>query len=242
MKRRDLGLSLVLGVLGVALSNYFYYLAIQKTNVATAITLQYTSPILVLLYMVARRRQRATLRRVGSVMLAVFGIALTVGIIGPGKFRVSLGGLVAAELASAAFAYYNVAAGSLLERYDRWRVLVMALAAAAVFWQIVNPPWKIIAAHYGGPEWLFLTVFAITSVLLPFSFYFAGLQYLDATRAVVTSSLEPVFSIAIAAAVLGESLGVMQFVGISVVLIATIAVQLPERPKRERAPIAGTIG
>jgi drug/metabolite transporter (DMT)-like permease len=35
----------VLGILGVAASNYLYYLAIQRTNVATAIILQYTAPI-----------------------------------------------------------------------------------------------------------------------------------------------------------------------------------------------------
>jgi drug/metabolite transporter, DME family len=51
----DFGKTFLLGVLGVAASNYFYYLAIQKTNVATAIILQYTAPIWVLLYMVARR-------------------------------------------------------------------------------------------------------------------------------------------------------------------------------------------
>ena len=234
MGRRDLGLSLALGVFGVAFSNYFYYLAIQKTNVATAIILQYTAPILVLLYMVARRRQRATPRRVGSVLLAVFGIALTVGMIGPGRFRVSPSGLIAAEMAAASFAYYNVAAGGLLQRYDRWRVLVMALTAAVLFWLVVNPPWKIMAAHYSGLEWLFLAVFAMSSVLLPFSFYFGGLQCLDATRAVVTSCLEPVFSIAIAAATLGEKLGPMQFIGISVVLSATVAVQLPERLNGEK--------
>ncbi|PYX35684.1 MAG: hypothetical protein DMG81_17525 [Acidobacteria bacterium] len=50
----DLGRMVVLGVLGVAASNYLYYLAIQKTNVATAIILQYTAPVLVLLYMVTR--------------------------------------------------------------------------------------------------------------------------------------------------------------------------------------------
>jgi drug/metabolite transporter (DMT)-like permease len=229
MGRRDLGLSLALGVLGVAFSNYFYYLSIQKTNVATAITLQYMAPILVLLYMVARRQQRATPRRVGSVLLAVFGIALTVGLIGGGQFRISLTGFVVAELSAAAFAYYSVAAGDLLQRHDRWRVLVMSLLAAALFWLVVNPPWKIIAAHYSGQEWLFLMVFAITSVLLPSSFYFGGLQCLDPTRAIVTSCLEPVFSIAIAAATLGERLGVMQFIGISVVLVASITVQLPEK-------------
>jgi len=67
------------------------------------------------------------------------------------------------------------------------------------------------------------------SMLLPFSFYFAGLQYLDATRAIVTSCLEPVFAILIAAAFLGEGLGPLQVVGVVVVLTASIVVQLPEK-------------
>src|SRR5690242_6005582 len=53
-----------IGIFGVAASNYFYYLAIQKTNVATAIIVQYTAPVWVLLYMVARGVQRPTLPRV----------------------------------------------------------------------------------------------------------------------------------------------------------------------------------
>jgi drug/metabolite transporter, DME family len=57
----DVGRTVVLGVLGVAVSNYFYYLAIQKTNVATAIIIQYTAPVWVLLYMVVRGRQKPTL-------------------------------------------------------------------------------------------------------------------------------------------------------------------------------------
>ena len=69
----------LLGILGVAASNYFYYLAIQRTNVATAIMLQYTAPMWVLFYMVARRRQTATLSRWVAVALVVSGIALVIG-------------------------------------------------------------------------------------------------------------------------------------------------------------------
>jgi drug/metabolite transporter (DMT)-like permease len=71
-------------------------------------------------------------------------------------------------------------------------------------------------------------------VLLPFSFYFAGLQYLDATRAIVTSCLEPVFAMVLAALFVGESLQPVQGVGIAVVLIATVLVQLQSRPGGER--------
>jgi DME family drug/metabolite transporter len=227
--KRDFIRCLVLGVLGMAASNYFYYLAIQKTNVATAIILQYTAPIWVLLYMVMRGLQRPTLRRMGSIALALVGIALVIGLLGPGHFTVNTIGLVAAELAAFSFAYYNVAGSRLLARYDRWRVLVWSLLGAALFWMVVNPPWVIVQAHYSAAQWLFLFVFAMTSVLAPFSLYFGGLQFLDATRAIVTSCLEPVFAIVIAAVVLGEALGPMQIIGIIVVLAATILVQLPDR-------------
>ncbi len=162
---RDLVRFFLLGILGVAASNYLYYLAIQRTNVATAIILQYTAPVWVLLYMVARGAQPPSLRRSAAVGLAVVGCALAVG-------------------------------------------------------------------HYGREQWGFMLVFSLVSVLGPFSCYFAGLQHLEPTRAIVVSCLEPVFSIVIAALVLGELLRPMQTVGIVLVLVAIVLIQLPERAAR----------
>ena len=225
----DLGRLVLLGVLGVAASNYFYYLAIQKTNVATAIILQYTAPVLVLLYMVARGLQKATVQRVSAVALAVVGSVLAIGVVGAGGLRLNTVGVIAGMLAAVSFSFYNVAGHNLLTRYDRWIVLLYTTLSAAVFWLVVNPPWKLAAAHYSGIEWSFLLVFAVVSVLAPFSFYFAGLQHLEPTRAIVSSCLEPVFSIVIAAVVLGEGARPTQVVGIVVVLAAIVLVQLPDR-------------
>ena len=78
----DLVQCLVLGMLGVAASNYFYYVAIQKTSVAIAIILQYTAPVWVLLYVVARRQQKSPLQKIAAVGVAIAGIALTIGMVG----------------------------------------------------------------------------------------------------------------------------------------------------------------
>jgi len=233
----DLGQMFLLGILGVAASNYFYYLAIQRTNVATAITLQYTAPVWVLLYAFARGQNRPTLQRVGAVGLAIAGIALVIGIFSPGGFRLDALGVTAALLAALSFAFYNVGGHELLSRYDRWIVLLYTLLSASLFWLIVNPPWKIAAAHYANEQWLFLFGFSLISVLGPFAFYFAGLQHLEPTRAIVVSCLEPVFSIVIAAATLGELLGPLQALGIVLVLIAIMLVQLPDRKLRESATL-----
>jgi DME family drug/metabolite transporter len=107
-------------------------------------------------------------------------------------------------------------------------VLVWTLAAASAFWLIVNPPWKVAAAHYALSQWVFLFGFSMISVLGAFSLYFLGLQHLEPTRAIIASCLEPVFSILLAALLLGEGLRPVQTVGMACVLAAIILVQRPE--------------
>jgi DME family drug/metabolite transporter len=226
---RDLGQLFLIGILGVAASNYFYYLAIQRTNVATAIIVQYTAPIWVLLYTVARRLQKPSLQQVAAVGLAVTGIALVIGVFGGGGLRLDAVGLFAALLAAFSFAIYNIGGHDILARRDRWIVLLYTTCSASLFWLLVNPPWKLVAAHYSAAQWLFLLLFSLLSVLAPFAFYFAGLQHLEPTRAIVVSCLEPVFSILIAAIALGELMRPLQVVGIVFVLAAITVVQLPNR-------------
>ena len=221
---------LVLGILGVAISNYFYYVAIQRTSVAIAIIVQYTAPVWVLLYVVARGQQRLTLQRVAAVAVAITGIALTIGIVGGRSvLRVDAYGLFAAVLASFSFAFYNVGGHRILLHHDRWRVLIWTLASASVFWLFLNPPWKLAGYSYTLSQWTFLLVFSLISVLGAFSLYFLGLQYLEPSRAIIASCLEPVFSIVLAAAVLGEGLRPIQILGIVFVLSAIVIVQLPTR-------------
>jgi DME family drug/metabolite transporter len=236
----DLGRLLLLGLGGVAVSNYFYYLAIQRTDVATAIIVQYTAPVWVLVYMAARGLEKLTLAKITAVILAIAGIALVIGLFGQGRPHLDLIGVIAALIAAFSFAYYNIGGHSVLARYDRWTVLLYTTLAAAAFWIVINPPDKIVAAHYSATTWLFLVVFSMTSVLLPFSFYFAGLQYLEPTKAIIASCLEPVFTILIAAVALKEVVKPLQGLGVALVLGAILVVQRPARG-RPVPPLAGPV-
>jgi drug/metabolite transporter, DME family len=236
---RDLAHCFLLGTLGVAVSNYFYYVAIERTSVAIAIIVQYTAPVWVLIYVVARGQQKLTAQRILAVALAVVGIALVIDILrvrSGSALHLDLYGILAALLASFSFAFYNVSGHRILARYDRWRVLVWTLASAAAFWLIVNPPWKVAQAHYVAAQWLFLFVFSMISVLGAFSLYFLGLQHLEPSRAIITSCLEPVFSIVLAALLLGEVLRPIQTLGIIFVLAAIVIVQ-----RSDRAVAEGTV-
>jgi drug/metabolite transporter (DMT)-like permease len=252
MKLIDIRDCMIVGTLGIAASNYLNYLSIQRTNVATAIILQYQAPVLVLCWMLLRKLQRPTFLRITGVLVSVVGSVLAIGIVSqsvhfpwlailPGQIRFDVIGVVAALLAAVAFAFYNVFGRHLVKAHDPWTVLAWSLAGAAIGWVFINPPWKVIAAHYTSPQWGFMGLFSITSILIPFALYSTGLHHLDATRAIVISCLQPVFSVLIAAVTLGELVGKIQTAGILLVLASTILVQLetqqgaPAPPPREPA-------
>lgn len=237
LPRADIGRMALIGTLGMAASNYLYYLAIQRTNVATAIIVQYTAPVWVVLYMVGRGLQKATVKRVGAVGIVLTGIALVINLFSRGGFRADAIGVGAALLASFSFSFYNIAVHDVLKRYDRWKVLFWVVLTVTIFWAVVNPPWRWIAPGYTRGQILFLCAFSLISMVGPFSCYFAGLQHLEPTQAVVASCLEPVFAILVAAITLGEHVSVVQGIGVILVLLAIIVIQLPERDEREAAVV-----
>lgn len=228
ISRRDLLLSLLVGTLGLAGSNFFYYFAIEKSTVAIAITLQYTAPIWVLLTMVLAGRERATAGRFAAVLLAVLGCALTIDLFQSGLSGSRIG-IIAALLASFSYAFYNIAAQSLVSRNHQFKIMAYALLGAAVLWAVLNPPWRLAAQNYSAGQWAFLFLFACLSMLLPYFFYFTGLKYLDPTRAVLASCLEPVFAILFAAVFVQEGLRWSQILGIAAVLGSVVMVQLHGR-------------
>jgi drug/metabolite transporter (DMT)-like permease len=241
MSRRDALDCMVVGVFGIAASNFFYYYAIQQTTVATAIIMQYIAPVLVLLYMIGRKLQKPTTTRLLGVTFAVVGSVLAIGVvtktlgfpwltISTHDVKLNFLGVTAALLSAITFSFYNIFGQHLVARHDRWTVMVWAMAGAAIGWLFVNPPWKVIAAHYAPGQWGFMALFSVFSIVVPFSLYLWGLQLLDPTRAIVTSCLEPVFAILIAALALGETVSHIQVAGIVLTLAATIVIQLPEKP------------
>ena len=229
ISRRDLLLCIFTGTLGLAGSNYFYYLSIQKASVAIAITLQYTAPVWVLITMVLGGRDRFTVRRVAAAVLAMVGTALAIDVLHSG-LNLKAVGVLAGIIASFSYAFYNIVAQALVSRNHQFKVMFYALLAASVLWFIVNPPGHLIAEHFTRAQWSFLFLFACLSTLLPYFFYFTGLKYLDPTRAVIASCLEPVFAILFAVSFVGEVLRPVQVLGIASVLLATVIVQMQRQP------------
>ena len=220
---------LLLGAIGVAGSNFFYYYAISKTSVATAIVVQYMAPVYVLLIRVAMGEEKFSRYRVAAVVSAVAGCALVVGIGSGVDLRGNMVGIVAAQAAAWSFTLSNIGGGRLTARHDPFLVMLYSMLGAALLWLPIHTPYAWIGEHYDVRQWAFILAFAVVSMLVPYTMFFLALKLLDATRVIVTSCLEPVFAALLAWMLLHEPLKPLQVSGVGLVILATLLLQVRRR-------------
>jgi len=214
----DFGRLALLGIFGMALSNYTYYFALQRIPVATAALLIYTAPLLVLAAGVLFQGEALRRRDVVAALVTLGGAAFVVRAYEPAALAGSLAGLAASMLTAVAFAFYNLWAKRMAPRLSPWTILTYALATTAAFWLPLAPPWTILAVPHPPLVWAGLGVVVVFGTLLPFALYLAGLARITAAHASVTSTLEPAVAATVAFLVLGERLDWIQAAGGALIL------------------------
>jgi drug/metabolite transporter (DMT)-like permease len=175
-----------------------------------------------------------------SLCLAFGGCFLMVGGYDLTIFETTKAGIVAGFGAAGCFTFYNVYSEYGLRMYSIWTILFYAFTAAAVFWWCLHPPWKIIAAHYPLQVWLLFIGLGLFSTLVPFALYFAGIHRIRATRASITSMLEPVIAGVVAYVFLDETMYFLQLVGAGFVLGGIVLLQIEREPMYRKSHRLGS--
>jgi len=230
VKLRDLYKFALLGIIGGAGSNFTYYYTIKETNVATAILLQYLAPLIVLGYAAITKVEELNFAKIIAGVVSLVGCFLAVGGEDFSLAHISSIGLFTGLLSAGAWAFTNIWLRRLVPDYNVWTSLVYAFIFASLFWLFFNSPAQLIEAHYSSDTWLTFLGFAVISILIPHSLYFNGVQYLTASRAIITATFEPVVAIVSAYLALSEGLTTIQVVGALLVVAAIAILQM----KKER--------
>jgi drug/metabolite transporter (DMT)-like permease len=222
---RDLWKFALLGCIGVAGTNFSYYYAIRESTVATAILIQYTAPLLVMGYEVWRGHERLSGIKIGAAILSLAGCFLAVGGYDSGVLKLTPLALLAGIGSIIGFAFMTVFTRDVLKSQNVWTMTFYSIGFAALFWLVQNPPWAIPAEIPSSGTLLPLAVLAVVSLLIPHSLFFSGLRWVPPSRAIITSTIEPIVAIGSAALVLGEYLQPLQILGAVVVIGAIVVLQ-----------------
>jgi len=213
-----------LGVAGLAVVQLSYFLAIERLPISVALTIQFTGPMLVLLWLRVAHGRRLRRSLYGAVALSVVGSALVVEIYDAG----SLDGLGVAFAVAAAItlAIYFVGFERAGQTYDAFTTLVWALGFATLFWLLVSPPWTFPYEDYGSARAAGLTLAVVlVGTLGPFLLNVTALRLVPAARVGVVATLEPPLATIVAWVVHDEALTAIQIGGGMLVIVAVAWVQ-----------------
>jgi drug/metabolite transporter (DMT)-like permease len=223
----------LLGIIGLAGANFTYYFTIKESSVATAITIQYTAPLFVMAYEVFRGEERFTAIKLVAALLALAGCVCVVTGFNFSTLQISSMGLLTGIGSIITFSILTITTRHLLVRYGAWTVTFYSIAFASLFWLIINAPRTVLPQTTSPSLWLSLFALAMTSVLIPNLMFSAGLRHVVPSRAVITSTLEPVIAIITAAIFIGEQVGAVQTVGSLLVIVAIMLLQLTREDNDE---------
>lgn len=219
---RALAAIIGMGALGYVGQSLCYFSALQHAQASLVALLLYLYPAFVTLLAAWWLGERLTRAKAVALALCVAGSALMVGG-GRGEplgIALALGAAVVYSLyivvgAKAARGVDPLATVAIICCAAAATLVVLALARATMF--DAPPHWPRAASG-----WAALVAIALVSTVAAMLAFFAGLARLGAARTSMLSTLEPVVTVALAAALFGETLTPLQWMGGVAILVAVL--------------------
>ena len=203
-----------------------YAIAVQAGGAALASVLLYTAPAWVAVLAWRFLRESMTGLKIAAVCLTVAGAA-TVSLGNAANETANLAAIGFGLLAGLAYALYFIFGKAFLSRYATATVFLYALPLGAAcmlpFFTFQPRPF---------PAWLACAGLAACSTFGAYSIYYAGLRRIEASRAAVIASLEPVVAAVLAFALFNERFTLVGYAGSALILSAVLMTILGARRAR----------
>lgn len=242
---RETGAVLGLGIAGVALVQWLYFVAIDRLPVGIALLLEFTAPLLVAVFARVVYRERVRRRLWLGLGLSLAGLALVAQVWA--GLTLDLVGVLAGFGAALSLSAYFLIGERSVTNQSPIVVLTEAFLVAAVVWNLVRPVTGLrqfdLSAHvsltgslgqFDAPLWGLLGWLVVLGTVAPFLAELSALQYLSATDVTLIGMLEPVGASALGWLWFRESLGPLQLLGAALVLVGIGLAQTARLTGRRR--------
>lgn len=218
---RDLPAFVGFALVGVTLFYASLNIAIDAGGVSLAFVLLYTAPAFVAVLAASLLGERLTRSKALLVTVSIVGVALvsTAGGVGVTPTPAAVAWGLTAGLSYASYYLFGKWA---LRRYRPVTIFAVVMPVGALgLLPLVG--FEVIRMS-SSSVWLDVGLMGVLSTYLAYYVYYSGLRTVEATRAVLVATVEPLLAAALAALLFGERLGPSGIVGgVLVLLAATLA-------------------
>lgn len=235
IKLKDLWCFIGSGVVSVAVFSFCYFKCIQYSSLSMASILLYTAPIFVMLFSVFLFKEKLTVTKVVSLVMAFCGCLFVTGVFTQ-NVVINVVAVMFGVMSGVCYALYSIF--SRLALNSGYSPLTITLytfvfsAIASVLVIDVQPVFEYMTdSTY---NFLYCIVFALLSSVVPYVTYTIGLKYVKPSTASIIASIEPVVATVMGALVFDEAVQVpFGYIGIALVIASIVLINLIPENKKE---------
>jgi drug/metabolite transporter (DMT)-like permease len=217
----------LIGLFSQFFFNVLYFNAIQKTTIATAVTLLYTAPIFIAVMARIFYKELFTPFKTVALLLCIGGcfFAATGGSME--TLQLNLPGVLMGLGAGFTFALLTILSKAIINDYHQLTIIVYSIGFGLLFYLPFSHPLEIFQMDLALKAWLLLGSIGLISTVIAYGFYITGLSYgIEASRAGIVSTLELVVAVILSYLIFKEALWGWKLAGILMVVFSVAIVQV----------------
>ena len=216
----------LMGLFSQLLFNLFYFSCIQKTTVATAVTLLYSAPIFIAV--MARVFYKELFSPIKTVALSLCMVGCFFAATGGSAavLKLNLIGVLMGLGAGFTFSLVTIISKAIIHKYHQLTIIVYALGFGLLFYLPFSHPLIIFQKNLPLEAWLLISSFGVISTSIAYGLYITGISYgIEVSRAGIISTLELVVGVILSYLIFKEVLWGWKLAGILMVIFSVIIVQ-----------------
>ncbi|OTA25715.1 EamA family transporter [Alloscardovia macacae] len=218
---------LLFSIFGLMANQFTYLKAIENTNAGTATVLQYLTPIIVLAYMSMKNRVPPALLEILATILAIVGTYLLATHGNLTSLAVTPAGLVWGIMSAFTYAAYIILPVALIRKWGSLLTIGLAMFMAGINFSLASGVWQY---PFILDVPLAVAYFGIIGVgtIFAYTFFLKGTALVGAVQGSLLSSVEPVASVILTAALFGTTFYPADLLGMALILISALSISLKD--------------
>lgn len=235
-RRRAMAAGIALGAVLYAAESGLFFVSLTRLDASLAELALFTYPALVLVGALVVGREQPSRRRAGALLLALGGVALVLAS-GAGSDVDGVGALLALGAATF-YATYVLIADTLSGELRPLALAALVCTGACASFTVAGAALGSLSFGFAAHAWWLIGAIALVSTVVPLASFLAGVRRLGPSNAAIVSAVEPVVTLGLAFALLGDRLSPPQLAGGALVLGAVLVLQVRSGPGRPRPEAA----
>lgn len=226
---KDIPLFLGLGLGSVLFFAACYFTAIQMMTLSIAAILLYTSPIWVMLMSLLFFHESMTKNKLLALIISFIGCVLVSGI-GSGEGNVTVMGILIGLGSGVGYGLYSILGTIALRRYSTYTVttytFIIAATGSVFLCSLPDLLHKVTACSDKPYLFLLIILTGLVTAVIPFLCYTLGLEQVEASRAAILATIEPMVATLIGIVVFHEYMTLMSVIGVVCIIAAIVLLNL----------------